>query len=163
MSGSAILAHEIVSDIPGYNGISLVYAVGYLQVFRARRNEDGKDVLLKLCPTAHLETLARLRHNWTMHGEIAISGTSNPLNLLPFGDGGLLIEYERRGELTIREIFLSPEPYISSGSGTDALPSDLSTMQQPKNRTREDLLALLKAFITVTMSLCNAYISYVTC
>src|SRR5271170_5662638 len=111
MSGSTILPHEIVSDIPGYHDVSILYAVGYLQTFRARRNDDGKEVFLKLCPTGHLETLARLRHNWTLQGEIAIEGASNPQKLVPFGDGGLMLEYERHGERTSRELFLSPEPY----------------------------------------------------
>jgi hypothetical protein len=149
MSASAILPHEIVSDIPGYHDISLLYAVGYLQTLRARRDDDGKDVFIKLCPTAHLETLARLRHNWTLQGEIAIQGASTPQKLLPFGDGGLLIEYGRWGERTSREIFLSPEPYVSSGSGIDILPADLSLGSEPMFRNRSDILALLKAFVTV--------------
>ena len=150
MSGS-ILPHEIVSDIPGYHDLSTVYAVGYLQTFRARRCDDDKEVFLKLCPTAHLETLARLRYDWTLHQEIAIDGASNPQKLLPFGDGGLVIEYGRWGEKTAREIFLSPEPYISSGSGIDVLPTDLSVEVEPKFRSRADILALLKAFLTVSM------------
>jgi hypothetical protein len=118
MASSTILPHEIVSDVPGYHDVSVLYAVGYLQTFRARRNDDGKDVFLNLCPTAHLETLARLRHTWTL-------------------------------EQTSREIFLSREPYISSGSGIDVLPSDLSAELEPMLRSRADILALLKAFITV--------------
>ena len=149
MSASAILPHEIVSEVPGYRELSLLYAVGYLQAFRARRNDDGKDVFLKLCPTAHLETLARLRHNWTLQGEIAIEGASNPQRLLSFGDGGLMLEYGRWGERTSRELFLSPEPYISSGSGIDALPIHLSAAAEHKVRHRDDILALLKAFVTV--------------
>lgn len=149
MSASAILPHEIVSDVPGYLDLSLLYAVGYLQAFRARRSDDRKDVFLKLCPTAHLETLARLRHNWTLHGEIAIQGAANPTKLVPFGDGGLMLEYERWGERTSRELFLSPEPYISSGSGIDVLPVDLSAAAEPKVRQRDDILALLRAFVTV--------------
>ena len=149
MSGSTILPYEIVSDIPGYHELSLVYAVGYLQTFRARRNDDGKEVYLKLCPTAHLETLARLRHNWTLQQEIAIEGASTPQKLLPFGDGGLYLEFGRWGEKTSREMFLSPEPYISSGSGIDVLPADLSPELEPKFRSRNDILALLKAFVTV--------------
>ena len=149
MSASAILPHEIVSEVPGYRDLSLLYAVGYLQAFRARRNDDGKEVFLKLCPTAHLETLARLRHNWTLQGEIAIEGASNPQKLIPFGDGGLMLEYGRWGERTSRELFLSPEPYISSGSGIDALPIDLSAAAEHKVRHRDDILALLKAFVTV--------------
>jgi hypothetical protein len=149
MAASAILPHEIVSDLPGYYDVSLLYAVGYLQAFRARRNDDGKDVFLKLCPTAHLETLARLRHNWTLQAEIAIEGASNPQKLVPFGDGGLMIEYGRWGERTSRELFLSPEPYISSGSGIDALPAYWSAGVEPKSRNRTDILALLKAFFTV--------------
>lgn len=149
MSASAILPHEIVTELPGYHDISLLYAVGYLQTFRARRNDDDKPVFLKLCPTAHLETLARLRHNWTLQNEIAIEGASNPQKLVPFGDGGLMIEYGRRGERTSRECFLSPESYISSGSGIDALPADLSFRPVPKTRSHADILALLKAFVTV--------------
>jgi osomolarity two-component system sensor histidine kinase CHK1 len=150
MSASAMLPHEIVSELPGYHDVSLLYAVGYLQAFRAVRDDDGKDVFLKLCPTAHLETLARLRHNWTLQGEIAIQGASNPQKLLPFGDGGLSIEYGRWGERTSREIFLSPEPYISSGSGIDALPAELSLGDEPIFRSRADILALLKVFVTVS-------------
>jgi hypothetical protein len=149
MSGSTILPHEIVSDIPGYHDLSILYAVGYLQTFRACRNDDGKEVYLKLCPTAHLETLARLRHNWTLQQEIAIEGASTPQKLLPFGDGGLYLEFGRWGEKTSREMFLSPEPYISSGSGIDVLPTDLSMDLEPKFRSRDDILALLKAFVTV--------------
>jgi len=149
MATSAILPHEIVSEAPGYHDISLVYAVGYLQAFRAKRDEDGKDVFLKLCPTAHLETLARLRHNWTLQGEVEIAGASIPQKLLPFGDGGLMIEFERHGERMSREIFLNPEPYISSGSGIDAFSADLSANYEPKFRSRSDILALLKAFVTV--------------
>jgi hypothetical protein len=149
MSASAHLPHEIVSEIPGYHDISLLYAVGYLQTFRAVRNDDNRQVYLKLCPTAHLETLARLRHNWTLHGEIAIEGASNPTKLQPFGDGGLLIEYSRYGERTIRELFLSPEPYVSNGSGIDALPLDMGTGLDTLERSREDILSLLKAFVTV--------------
>ena len=149
MSGSAILPYEIVADIPGYHDLSVIYAVGYLQAFRAIRDDDGKEVFLKLCPTAHLETLARLRHNWTLHQEIAIEGASHPQKLLPFGDGGLIIEYGRWGEKSSREIFLSPEPYISSGSGIDVLPTDLSVELKPKFRDRADIIALLKAFVTV--------------
>jgi hypothetical protein len=152
MSASAILPHEIVSELPGYHDISLLYAVGYLQAFRAVRDDDGKDVFLKLCPTAHLETLARLRHNWTLQGEIAIQGASNPQKLLPFGDGGLMIEYGRWGERTSREIFLSPEPYISNGSGIDALPAELSLGNEPISRSRADILALLNVFVTVLIS-----------
>jgi hypothetical protein len=149
MSASAILPHEIVSEVPGYRDLSLLYAVGYLQAFRARRSDDGKDVFLKLCPTAHLETLARLRHNWTLQREIAIEGASNPQKLIPIGDGGLMLEYGRWGEKTSRELFLSPEPYISSGRGIDTLPVDLSAAAEHKVRHRDDILALLKAFITV--------------
>jgi hypothetical protein len=149
MSASTILPHEIVSDIPGYHDVSLLYAVGYLQTFRARRDDDGRDVFVKLCPTAHLETLARLRHNWTLQGEIAIQGATTPQKLVPFGDEGLLIEYGRWGERTSREIFLSPEPYISSGSGIDVLPADLSLGHEPIFRSRTDILALLKVFVTV--------------
>jgi hypothetical protein len=149
MAALAILPHEIVSEVPGYRDLSLLYVVGYLQTFRARRIDDGKDVFLKLCPTAHLETLARLRHNWTLQREIAIEGASNPQKLVPFGDGGLMLEYGRWGEQTSRELFLSPEPYISSGSGIDALPADLSGGVKPKHRSRADILALLKAFDTV--------------
>jgi hypothetical protein len=149
MSASAILPYEIVTELPGYHDVSLLYAVGYLQAFRARRNDDNKPVFLKLCPTAHLETLARLRHNWTLQREIAIEGASNPQKLVPFGEGGLMIEYGRRGERTSRELFLSPEPYISNGSGIDALPADLSFNPVPKIRNRADILALLKAFVTV--------------
>jgi hypothetical protein len=150
MSASTILPCEIVSDLPGYRDASLVYAVGYLQVFRATRADDGKHVYLKLCPTAHLETLARLRHNWTLQGEIAIEGARNPTKLVPFGDGGLLLEYARWGERTIREVFLEEGAYISSGSGIDGLPAaDLSGVLEIKHRSREDILALLKAFVTV--------------
>lgn len=149
MSASAILPHEIVSEVPGYRDLLLLYAVGYLQAFRARRSDDGNDVFLKLCPTAHLETLARLRHNWTLQGEIAIEGASNPQKLIPFGDGGLMLEYGRWGEKTSRELFLSPEPYISSGSGIDALPICLPATAEHKVRHRDDILALLKAFVTV--------------
>ena len=149
MSASVILPHDIVSDVPGYRDLSLLYAVGYLQAFRARRSDDGKEVFLKLCPTAHLETLARLHHNWTLHREIVIEGASRPQKLVPFGDGGLMLEYERWGERTSRELFLSPEPYVSNGSGIDVLPVDLSAAAEPKSRTRDDILALLKAFITV--------------
>jgi hypothetical protein len=149
MAASAILPHEIVSEVPGYRDLSLLYVVGYLQAFRARRSDDGKDVFLKLCPTAHLETLARLRHNWALQKEIAIEGASNPQKLAAFGDGGLMLEYGRWGEQTSRELFLSPEPYISSGSGIDALPADLSEGAKPKHRSRIDILALLKAFDTV--------------
>jgi hypothetical protein len=145
----AILPHEIVSEVPGYHDLSLVYAVGYLQIFRAVRDDDNSLVFLKLCPTAHLETLARLRHNWTLQGEIAIQGASNPTKLQPFGDGGLFLEYSRYGELTSREVFLNPEPYISSGSGIDALNVDLEMDIRPIERSREDILALLKAFVTV--------------
>jgi osomolarity two-component system sensor histidine kinase CHK1 len=150
MAASAILPHEIVSEVPGYRDLSLLYAVGYLQTLRARRSDDGKDVFLKLCPTAHLETLARLRHNWTLQEEIAIEGATVPQKLVPFGDGGLMLEYGRWGERTSRELFLSPEPYISSGSGIDVLPADLSEGAEPKVRSRADILALLKAFITVS-------------
>ena len=163
MSGSTILPHEIVSDIPGYHDLSILYAVGYLQTFRARRNDDGKEVYLKLCPTAHLETLARLRHNWTLQQEIAIEGASTPQKLLPFGDGGLYLEFGRWGEKTSREMFLSPEPYISSGSGIDVLPSDLSVELEPKFRSRNDILALLKAFVTVWTICRSAHGRSVTC
>ena len=150
-SSSTILPHEIVSDIPGYRDVSLLYAVGYLQVFRATRTDDGKDVFLKLCPTAHLETLARLHHNWTHQAEIVIEGARNPTSLVAFGDGGLMLEYPRRGERMVREVFLEEGPYISSGSGIDALPAlrDSSGTVEIKHRSREDILALLKAFISV--------------
>jgi|SRR5579859_2876301 len=146
---STVLPHEIVTEVPGYHDISLLYAVGYLQAFRATRDDDSKPIFLKLCPTAHLETLARLRHNWTLQHEIAIAGASNPQKLLPFGDGGLMIEYGRHGERTSREMFLAPGPYVSSGSGIDALPADLSIGTEPMLRTHADILALLKAFDTV--------------
>jgi hypothetical protein len=150
MSSSTILPCELVSDVPGYRDTSLLYAVGYLQVFRATRADDGKDVFLKLCPTGHLETLARLRHNWTLQGEIAIEGARNPTKLVPFGDGGLLLEYARWGERMIREVFLEEGAYISSGSGIDALPiADLPGVIEVKQRSREDILALLRAFVTV--------------
>jgi len=147
MSVQSVLPHEIVTEVPGYHDLSLLYAVGYLQTFRAIRDDDNREVFLKLCPTAHLETLARLRHNWTLQGEIAIEGASNPQKLQPFGDGGLLIEYRRNGEKTSREIFLSPEPYLSNGSGMDGFSAESNV--EPMDRSREEILALLKAFITV--------------
>jgi len=149
MSASSILPHDLVTEIPGYHDISLLYAVGYLQTFRAVRDGDNAHVFLKLCPTAHLETLARLRHNWTLQGEIAIEGASNPTNLSPFGDGGLLLEYGRYGEQSSREVFLNPEPYISNGSGIDTQHVDLGTNVEPLERDRGTILALLQAFVTV--------------
>jgi hypothetical protein len=151
MSPSTILPHELVTEVSGYHDLSLVYAVGYLQVFRAKRNDDDSDVFLKLCPTAHLETLARLRHNWTLHKEMALPGASNPQKLLPFGDGGLLLEYLGRGERTSREIFLSPEAYVSDGSGVDVWSDGDSPTVKPLPRSRDDVLALLKAFVTVIL------------
>lgn len=153
-NSAAVLPHEIVSTIPGYHDISLLYAVGYLQVFRAARDVDGGDVFLKLCPIDHLETLARLRHNWALQEEIAIEGTTPPKEHAPFGDGGFLIEYARYKERTSREMFLSPEPYVSSGSGIDAMPDDLNP--EPMVRTQTEILALLKIFITVFLSISNA-------
>jgi hypothetical protein len=153
MSVSTILPHELVTEVSGYDDLSLLYAIGYIQTFRARRTDDNQDVFVKLCPTAHLETLARLRHDWTLHGEIAIIGASNPQRLMPFGDGGLLLEYPRRGERTSREMFLSPEPYVSDGSGIDVPLNDVSPNLEPISRSRTDVLALLKAFVTVILSM----------
>jgi hypothetical protein len=156
MSYSPILPHEIVSTIPGYHNISLLYAVGYLQVFRAVRDVDGGEVFLKLCPTDHLETLARLRHNWALQEEIAIEGATPPKEHAPFGDGGFLIEYARHKERTSREIYLSPEPYVSSGSGIDAMPDELDP--EPMFRTRCNFAALLRVFITVFLYVCKVNI-----
>jgi len=46
-------------------------------------------------------------------------------------------------------MFLSPEPYVSNGSGIDALPLDMGTGLDTLERSREDILSLLKAFVTV--------------
>lgn len=74
-----------------------------------------------------------------------------------------MIEFERHGERTSREMFLSDEPYISSGSGIDALPADLSGEVEPKLRTRANILALLKAFVTVESLQEHADDRYVIC
>jgi len=153
-TSTTILPHEIVTHIPGYVSLSPLYAIGYLQTFRAIRTADAQPVFLKLCPTSHLETLARLRHSWTLQCDFSISGALPPLKMAPFGEeGGLLIEYARNEERTSREVFLQEGPYVSSGSGIDALPTDWDGKKvHPKVRTREDIIALLKAFVTVRYS-----------
>jgi len=71
--------------------------------------------------------------------------------MAPFGEeGGLLIEYARNEERTSREVFLQEGAYVSSGSGIDAVPTDWDGKKvQSKVRNREDVIALLKAFVTV--------------
>ena len=153
------LPYNIVTDIPGYHNLSLLYAVGYLQVFRGIRSVDGVEIYLKLCPTAHLETLARLNHNWTLQREIAINGVTFPSKFEPYGEGGKFIEYRRYGERTSREMWLSPEPYVSNGSGIDS--TAINANPEPMHRTHADILAILKAFITVCSVLGFAYGRYV--
>ena len=141
------LPHDIVTSIPGYHNLSLLYAVGYLQAFRGIRSADGVEIYLKLCPTAHLETLARLNHNWKLQQEIAISGVTFPDKFEPFADGGKLMEYRRYGERTSREMWLSPDPYVSNGIGIDKFA--ITANPEPMQRTHADICAILKAFETV--------------
>jgi hypothetical protein len=163
MSSSAILPHEILTEVPGYRDLSLLYAVGYIQAFRGVCESDGREIYLKLCPTAHLETIARLRHNWTLQAEIAIGGATVPHKLVPFGDNGLLIEYGRYGEKTSREKWLCPGPYVSSGCGIDAMPFADSETPEPMFRSRRDILAILKAFVTVILDVALLNGRYAIC
>ncbi|CUS15016.1 unnamed protein product [Tuber aestivum] len=66
--------------VPGYEDLRPVYSINYIQVFRAKSISTGAPVVLKLCTVNHLDTLARLRHEWKLLSEANIDSPRGPVH-----------------------------------------------------------------------------------
>ncbi|MBA3549497.1 MAG: AAA family ATPase [Nannocystis sp.] len=102
-------------ELPGYELHATLHHGGKTVVYRATRQADGRQVVLKVPNDPHARhRLAELRHEYTLASRLAIAGATQVLALEEFGDvvalvledfGGVTLRQHlhQRGELALAE------------------------------------------------------------
>lgn len=98
---------RIAETIPGYTIVEIVYESAPHIIFLAKREEDGKEVVLKTLQDKYpkKENLASIQREYNIINKLQFEGIIQCNKLIEFGNGSLAIEMEHFG--------ISIEEYLS--------------------------------------------------